>query len=80
MPTYNFRCLNKKCGKEYEELRPISKYEEELCIDCGSETETFITEVCAVHFKGGGWAGNSEEKSKKWLNKYEQELIDTKEL
>ena len=53
MPTYEFKCL--KCKKTRDELRSISKRNDEALCECGEKMERQIGSGCGIIFKGAGF-------------------------
>lgn len=52
MPTYDYRC--RKCGKIFEEYRPMSDPEAD-CPVCGVSAERLISPGAGLLFKGSGF-------------------------
>jgi putative FmdB family regulatory protein len=52
MPTYDYRCP--KCGKIFEDFRPITDPESE-CPICGIKGERLISSGAGLLFKGSGF-------------------------
>lgn len=54
MPTYVYKC--KKCGKTFEIMKSITKYDEvEKCNECGIEATRQISNGSGIIFKGTGF-------------------------
>jgi putative FmdB family regulatory protein len=53
MPTYEFKCP--QCGKVKEELRLMSKRNDEKLCDCGEKMDRLIGGGSGIIFKGTGF-------------------------
>jgi putative FmdB family regulatory protein len=62
MPIHDYRCLNKKCKKEFEVFyssqSSVEREEpEEKCPECGSlKKEKLVSKSTSFILKGKGWA------------------------
>lgn len=62
MPIYDYKCLNKKCGKEfdayYASFSVVPEQEpEEKCPHCGSKKkQKLVSKGASFILKGSGWA------------------------
>jgi putative FmdB family regulatory protein len=65
MPFYSYRC--EKCSHEFEEMRSISKMDDEIeCPTCSSNSTRFFnagSEV-GVIFSGWGWSDKNSKFAK----------------
>ncbi|MBD3170740.1 MAG: zinc ribbon domain-containing protein [candidate division Zixibacteria bacterium] len=57
MPIYEFKCTN--CGKVFDELRGLSKRDEEaICPDCKAKAERMVSSFAAGNSSGASASSN----------------------
>jgi len=52
MPRYSYKCT--ECGKEFEDVKPMSKYKEPTTCECGKLAKRSISEVALSGFNNLG--------------------------
>ncbi len=55
MPTYDYKCGNKKCGQVQEVMHGITADPAVACVSCGGRMKRLIGAGSGIIFKGTGY-------------------------
>jgi len=63
MPTYEYKCTDKKCSEQFEKIQSFNSRPTTKCPSCNTKATRLISSV-SVQFQGSGWYSTANRSSK----------------